>query len=59
MAEEYHEEEYYDGEVKEEDIYSEEGAENLEESDVINPEEEAFMQGYNEAGKKKKKKIAA
>ena len=59
MDEDNYNEEFYDGEVKDEDIYSEEGAEDLEESDVINPEEEGFMQGYNRAGQRKKKKIAA
>lgn len=39
-----------------EDVYEEEGIENLEEDDEISPEEEAFMRGYNKAGKKKKKR---
>lgn len=60
MEKESQDEEFYDGEVDDEDIYSENGTEELEENDVINPEEEAFMQGYNKAAvKHKKKKIAA
>lgn len=60
MEEEYYEEEFYDGEIREDDIYSKEGIEELEEEDAINPEEEGFMQGYNEAAtnKKKKKRIS-
>ena len=35
----------------EEDIYEEDVMEDLEESDEISPEEEAFMKGYKKAGK--------
>ncbi len=58
MNDENYEEEFYDGEISDDDIYSEEGIEELEESDVINPEEEGFMKGYNKAGKNRKKKLA-
>lgn len=54
MDEEKIDEEFVDEEADDEDIYSEEGMEELEESDEINPEEEAFMKGYNEPKKKKK-----
>ena len=59
MEEKYHDDEFYDEEIKDEDIYSDEGREELEEEDVINPEEEGFMQGYNKAIRRKKKKVAA
>ncbi|MEK6934969.1 MAG: hypothetical protein AABW46_03760 [Nanoarchaeota archaeon] len=39
-----------------EDVYNEESLEELEEDDEISPEEEAFMEDYNKAGKKRKKK---
>ncbi len=34
-----------------EDVYSEEGREELEEDEEIKPEEEGFMQGYEEDAK--------
>lgn len=34
-----------------EDVYSEEGREELEEDDEIEPEEEGLMKGYEEDGK--------
>ena len=37
------------------DVYEDKAIESLEEEDEISPEEEAFMRGYNKAGKKKKK----
>ena len=52
MADQY--EENHDGA---DDIYDDKAVEEmLEEGDAISPEEEAFMQGYNEPIKKKKKK---
>ena len=44
MPEEYEEEEKY------ESVYDDQGREALTENDEISPEEEAFMQGYDEAG---------
>lgn len=41
---------------EDEDIYTEEGLEELEEEDEITPVEEAFMEGYNKKKKKQKKK---
>ena len=35
----------------EEDVYSEEGREELEEDDEISPDEEGFMKGYEEGVK--------
>lgn len=59
MEEEYHDDKFYDEDINDEDIYSDEGTKELEEEDVINPEEEGFMQGYNKASKRKKRKVAA
>ena len=39
-------EEELDGDFEEEDIYSEKGREKLEEAEEISPEEEGFMEGY-------------
>lgn len=53
--------EFYDGEVNDEDIYDEDKV-DLDENDSLNPEEEGFMQGYNRAKvakKRKKKSVAA
>ena len=43
----------------EENVYDDESREDLVENDEISPEEEGFMQGYEDAAedKKKKKKI--
>lgn len=54
MDEENYDEKFVDEEINDEDIYSKKGREELEESDGINPEEEAFMKGYNETEKEKK-----
>lgn len=44
------------GEAGKDDIYDEEGMEELEEDDEISANEEAFMKGYKDAEVKKKKK---
>lgn len=38
------------------DVYEDEAIEELTEEDELSPEEEAFMRGYNKAGKRKKPK---
>ena len=40
---------------KEEDIYTDEGAEVAEDDDSITDEEEGFMKGYNNAENRKKR----
>lgn len=40
---------------EDEDIYEEDGMEDLEYDDEISPTEEAFMKGYKEAEKRKEK----
>ncbi len=37
-------------EEHDENVYDEEGQEELVDNDEISPEEEAFMRGYDEAG---------
>ena len=43
-------------EDSDDNIYSEETVEDLEENDEINPDEGAFMEGYMKEQKSKKKK---
>jgi hypothetical protein len=38
----------FDEEDKESNVYGEEGREEMEENDAISPEEEAFMEGYED-----------
>ena len=50
----------YEGKEKEEkdedSVYDEEGREELVESDEVSPEEQAFMQGYEDADEEKEEK---
>jgi hypothetical protein len=43
-------------EEEEENVYDEEGREELVDSDEIDPEEEGFMKGYEDADEEKEKK---
>jgi len=43
-------------EKEEETVYDKEGREELVESDEINPEEEGFMKGYEDADEEKEEK---
>ena len=46
-----------EGEEKEEEtVYDEKGREELVESDEINPEEEGFMKGYEDADEEREEK---
>lgn len=50
-------EEFENSEKHEEDVYDEEYAEELEESDEIIPAEEAFMEGYDKELEKESAKL--
>ena len=54
----YEEEENFgDSDMSDFDVYADDGVEEAINDDLISPEEEGFMQGYNEDSSKEKKRV--